>query len=138
MNTFASNALAKQKDDELTEIRDMMRTFATNNLFLQQHVTSLQQKSDNMEIQIGQIVSSMERLEAQISGKLPSQALNMKESVKAIELMSRKTLGEQKMKEIAMKEEEELEPCGTHSKIVHGFLNFIQTCDFSSKSLSKS
>ena len=76
----------------------MMKTFATNSLSLQQQVTSmqqnlssLQQKSDNLERQIGQIASSVGRLEAQTSGKLPSQALNPKESVNAIELRSGKT-----------------------------------------------
>ena len=48
----------------------------------------------NLEKQIGQIASSVGKLEAQINGKLPSHALNPKENVSAIVLRSRKELGE--------------------------------------------
>jgi hypothetical protein len=47
---------------------------------------------------MGQVASSVEKLEAQINGKLPSQALNSKENVNAIMLRSEKELEEQRLK----------------------------------------
>jgi len=49
------------------------------------------------------------KLEAQINGKLPSQALNPKENVSAIMLRSGKELKDKKLKQIEMEEEEEIE-----------------------------
>jgi hypothetical protein len=48
-------------------------------------------------------------LEAQMNGKLSSQALNPKENVSVITLWSEKELEEQRSKQIEMKEEEEIE-----------------------------
>jgi hypothetical protein len=58
---------------------------------------------------MGQVASSVEKLEAQINGKLPSQAFNPKENVSAIMLRSGKELEEQRSKQIEMEEEEEIE-----------------------------
>jgi len=58
---------------------------------------------------MGQVASSVEKLEAQINGKLPSQAFNPKENVSAIMLRSEKELEEQRSKQIEMEEEEEIE-----------------------------
>jgi hypothetical protein len=49
------------------------------------------------------------KLEAQMNGKLPSQALNPKENVSAIMLRSGKELEEKRSKQIEMEEEEEIE-----------------------------
>jgi hypothetical protein len=46
----------------------------------------------NLEKQIGQITLNVGKLEAQMNGKLPSQALNPKENVSVITLRSRKNL----------------------------------------------
>jgi hypothetical protein len=40
----------------------------------------------NLEKQMGQVASSVGKLEAQMNGKLPSQTLNPKENVSAIML----------------------------------------------------
>ena len=58
---------------------------------------------------MGQITSSVGKLEAQMNGKLPSQALNPKKNVSAIMLRSGKELKEQRSKQIEMEEEEEIE-----------------------------
>ena len=58
---------------------------------------------------MGQITSSVGKLEAQMNGKLPSQALNPKKNVSAIMLRSGKELKEQRAKQIEMEEEEEIE-----------------------------
>ena len=63
----------------------------------------------NLEKQMGQVASSVGKLEAQMNGKLPSQALNPKENVSAIMLRSWKELGENKSKQVEMEEEEEIE-----------------------------
>jgi hypothetical protein len=49
------------------------------------------------------------KLEAQMNGKLPSQALNLKENVSAIMLRSGKELERKRSKQIEMDEEEEIE-----------------------------
>jgi len=46
----------------------------------------------NLEKQMGQVASSVGKLEAQMNGKLSSQALNPKENVSAIMLRSGKEL----------------------------------------------
>ena len=80
---------------------------------LQQNVMSFQQETrssiHNLEKQMGQVASSVGKLEAQINGKLPSQALNPKEHVSAIMLWSGKELEEKTLKIIEMEEEEEIE-----------------------------
>jgi hypothetical protein len=49
---------------------------------------------------MGQVASSMGNLEAQMNGKLPSQALNPKENVSAIMLQSGKELERQRSKQM--------------------------------------
>jgi len=61
----------------------------------------------NLEKQMGQVASSVGKLEAQMNGKLPSQTLNPKENVSVIMLRSGKELEEKRSKQIEMKEEEE-------------------------------
>jgi uncharacterized protein YoxC len=46
----------------------------------------------NLEKQMGQVASSVGKLEAQMNGKLPSQALNLIENVNAIMLRRGKEL----------------------------------------------
>jgi hypothetical protein len=58
---------------------------------------------------MGQVASSVGKLEAQMNGKLPSQALNPKENVSAIMLRSGKELERQRSKQIKIEEEEEIE-----------------------------
>jgi hypothetical protein len=58
---------------------------------------------------MGQVASSVGKLEAQMNGKLPSQALNPIENVSAIMLRSGKELEEKRSKQIEMEEEEEIE-----------------------------
>jgi len=58
---------------------------------------------------MGRVASSVGKLEAQMNGKLPSQALNPKENVSAIILRSGKELEEQRSKQIKMQEEKEIE-----------------------------
>ena len=95
------------------DLREMMKTLASNTVTLQQNVMSFQQETrssiHNLEKQMGQVASSVGKLEAQINGKLPSQALNPKENVSAIMLRSGKELEEKKLKQIEMEEEEEIE-----------------------------
>jgi hypothetical protein len=92
---------------------EMMKTLASNTVTLQQNVMSFQQETrlsiHNLEKQMGQITSSVGKLEAQMNGKLPSQALNPKENVSAIMLRSGKELEEKRSKQIEMEEEEEIE-----------------------------
>jgi TolA-binding protein len=68
----------------------MMKTLASNTVTLQQNVMSFQQETrstiHNLEKQMGQLASSVRKLEAQINRKLPSQALNPKENVSSIML----------------------------------------------------
>ena len=80
---------------------------------LHQNIMSFQEETrssiHNLEKQMGQVASSVGKLEEQINGKLPSQALNPKENVSAIMLRSGKELEEQRSKQIEMEEEEEIE-----------------------------
>jgi len=62
----------------------------------------------NLEKQMGQVASSVGKLEAQMNGKLLSRALNPKENVIAIMLRSGKELEEKRLKQIEMEEEEEI------------------------------
>jgi hypothetical protein len=68
----------------------MMKTLASNTVTLQQNVMSFQQETrssiHNLEKQMGQVASSVGKLEAQMNGKLSSQALNPIENVSAIML----------------------------------------------------
>jgi len=76
---------------------------------LQQNVMSFQQETrssiHNLEKQMGQVALSVGKLEAQMNGKLPSQALNPKENVSVITLWSGKELEEQRLKKIEIEEE---------------------------------
>jgi len=58
----------------------MMKTLASNTMTLQQIVMSFQQETrssiHNLEKQMGQLASSVGKLEARMNGKLLSQALN--------------------------------------------------------------
>ena len=67
------------------DLREMMRTLASNTVTFQQNVMSFQQETrssiHNLEKQMGQVASSVGKLEAQINRKLRSQALNPKENV---------------------------------------------------------
>ena len=58
---------------------------------------------------MGQVASSVGKLEAQMNGKLPSQALNPIENVGVIMLRSGKEFEEKRSKQIEMEEEEEIE-----------------------------
>jgi len=95
------------------DLREMMKTLASNTVTLQQNVMSFQQETrssiHNLEKQMGQVASSVGKLEAQMNGKLPSQALNPKENVSVIMLWSGKELEEKRSKQIEMEEEEEIE-----------------------------
>ena len=91
----------------------MMKTLASNTVTLQQNIMSFQQETrssiHNLEKQMRQIASSVGKLETQINGKLPSQALNPKKNVSAVMLQNGKELGENKSKQVEMEEEEERE-----------------------------
>jgi hypothetical protein len=91
------------------DLYEMMKTLASNIVTLQQIFMSFQQETrssiHNFDKQMGQVASSMGKLEAQMNGKLPSQALNPKENVSAIMLQSGKELERQRSKQIEMKEE---------------------------------
>ena len=104
-----SNVMGLSSNDDL---REMIKTLASNTVTLQQNVMSFQQETrssiHNLEKQMGQVASSVGKLEAQINGKLPSQALNPKENVSAIMLRSGKELEEKRLKQIEMEEEEEI------------------------------
>jgi hypothetical protein len=58
---------------------------------------------------MGQVASSVGKLEAQMNGKLSSQALNPIENVSVIMLRSGKEFEEKRWKQIEMEEEEEIE-----------------------------
>ena len=72
--------------------RHLVMIFVSFNIVtLQQNVMSFQQETrssiHNLEKQMGQVASSVGKLEAQMNEKLPSQALNPKENVSAIMLL---------------------------------------------------
>ena len=78
------------------DLREMMKALASNTVTLQQNAMSFQQETrssiHNLEKQMGQVASSVEKLEAQMNGKLSSQAWNPIENVSAIMLQSGKEL----------------------------------------------
>jgi hypothetical protein len=94
------------------DLREMMKTLASNIVTLQQNIMSFQHETrssiHNFEKQMGQLALSAGKLEAQMNGKLPSQALNLKENVSVITLRSGKQLEEQRSKQIEMEKEEEI------------------------------
>jgi hypothetical protein len=93
-----SNVMGSSSDD----VCEMMKTLASNTVTLQQNVMSFRQETrssiHNLEKQMGQVASSVGKLEAQMNGKLPSQPLNPKENVSVITLRSGKELEEQRSK----------------------------------------
>jgi hypothetical protein len=95
------------------DLCEMMKTLASNTVTLQQNIMSFQQETrssiHNLEMQMGQVASSVGKLEAQMNGKLPSQALNPIENVNVIMLRSGKELEEKRSKQIEIEEEEEIE-----------------------------
>jgi predicted nucleic acid-binding Zn-ribbon protein len=72
------------------DLHEKMKTLASNIVTLQQNIMSFQQETRSsihkLEKQMGQVASSVGKLEAQMNGKLPSQALNPKEIVSVITL----------------------------------------------------
>jgi len=94
------------------DLREMMKTLASNTATLQQNVMSFQQETrssiHNLEKKMGQVASSVGKLKAQMNGKLPSQSLNPIENVSVIMLRSGKKLEEKMSKQIEMEEEEEI------------------------------
>jgi hypothetical protein len=67
-----SNVMGSSSNDDL---REMMKTLASNTVTLQQNVMSFQQETrssiHNLEKQMGQVASSVGKLEAQMNGKFP-------------------------------------------------------------------
>jgi len=104
-----SNVMGLSSSDDLCE---MMKTLASNIVTLQQNVMSFQQETrssiHNLEKQMGQVASSVGKLEAQMNGKLPSQALNPIENISVIMLRSGKELEAKRSKQIEMEEEKEI------------------------------
>jgi hypothetical protein len=72
------------------DLHEMMETLSFNTVTLQQNAMSFQQEIrssiHNLEKQMGQVASSVGKLEAQMNGKLPSQALNPKKNISVIML----------------------------------------------------
>jgi hypothetical protein len=58
------------------DLREMMKNLASNTVTLQQNIISFQQETSpsihNFEKQMGQVASSVGKLEAQMNGKLSS------------------------------------------------------------------
>jgi len=111
LSTFTnSNVMGSSSSDDL---REMMKTLASNTVTLQQNVMSFQHETrsriHNLEKQMGQVASSVGKLEAQINGKLPSLALNPIKNVSVIMLRNGKELEEKRSKQIEMEEKEEIE-----------------------------
>jgi hypothetical protein len=104
-----SNVMGSSLSDDLHE---MMKTLASNTMTFNK-LSSFQQETrssiHNLKKHMGQIASSVGKLEAQMNGKLPSQALNPKKNVSVIMLQSGKELEEQRSKQIEMEEEEEIQ-----------------------------
>ena len=102
-----SNVMGSSSSDDLHE---MMKTLASSTMTLQQNVMSFQQETrssiHNLEKQMGQVASSVGKLEAQMNGKLQSQALNPIKNVSAIILQSGKEVEEKRSKQIEMEEED--------------------------------
>ena len=86
------------------DLSEMMKTLVSNIVNVQQNVMSFQQETrssiHNLEKQMGQITLTVGKLEAQMNGKLPSQALNSKENVSVIMLRSGKQIEMEEKKKI--------------------------------------
>jgi hypothetical protein len=87
-----SNVMGSSSSDDL---REMMKTLASNTVTLQQNIMSFQQETrlsiHNLEKQMRQVALSVGKLEAQINGKLPSQTLNPIENVSVKELEEKRS-----------------------------------------------
>ncbi|XP_022854828.1 uncharacterized protein LOC111376132 [Olea europaea var. sylvestris] len=84
----------KQQQDQTSNsgmpLEDIVKSLATNTLQFQQEIRA---SIKSLENQMGQMVTSINRLEAQGSGKLPSQTMvNPKKNVSAILLRSGKNV----------------------------------------------
>ncbi|XP_010242023.1 PREDICTED: uncharacterized protein LOC104586472 [Nelumbo nucifera] len=82
-----------QTSDSCMSLEDIVKSLATNTLLFQQESKQFQQETrasiQRLDNQMGQMVTAISRLEAQSSGKLPSQTVvNPKENVSAIVLKS--------------------------------------------------
>ena len=76
-------------------LEDIVKSLATNTLQFQQETKQFQQEAraniQSLENQMGQMATAIGRLEAQSSGKLPSQTIvNLRENASAIILRSGK------------------------------------------------
>jgi hypothetical protein len=91
------------------DLHEMMKTLASNTVTLQVFSTGNKVKHSQFREANGQVASSVGKFEAQMNGKLPSQALNLKENVSAIMLRNGKELEEQRSKQIEMEKEKEIE-----------------------------
>jgi len=91
------------------DLHEMMKTLASNTVTLQVFSTGNKVKHSQLREANGQVASSVGKFEAQMNGKLPSQALNLKENVSAIMLRNGKELEEQRSKQIEMEKEKEIE-----------------------------
>ena len=73
-----------------TSLEDLVKALATNSMQFQQ---TTQTQLQHLENQIGQLATSMSRIEGRTSGKLPSQPeINPKENARAMSLRSGKQL----------------------------------------------
>lgn len=95
-------------------LEDIVKSLATNTQQFQQETkTSIH----NLENQMSQLASTVNRLESQLSGKLPSQTIvNPKQNASAITLRSGKELPEPSKKISEQAIEEELEKEGNVSQ----------------------
>ncbi|XP_010694894.2 uncharacterized protein LOC104907633 [Beta vulgaris subsp. vulgaris] len=110
-------AQGKSSSSNSMSTEDMIKALAQNVTTMQPNMVQFQQETrssiHNLETQVGQMSSVVNRLEAQSSGKLPSQSeVNPKRNVSAVTLRSGKELVDQEpgkskvMEEIVTKEEE--------------------------------
>ncbi|XP_057250073.1 uncharacterized protein LOC125496708 [Beta vulgaris subsp. vulgaris] len=110
-------AQGKSSSSNSMSTEDMIKALAQNVTTMQSNMVQFQQETrssiHNLETQVGQMSSVVNKLEAQSSGKLPSQTeVNPKKNVSAMTLRSGKELVDLEpskskvMKEIVTKEEE--------------------------------
>lgn len=134
-------AQGKSSSSNSMSTEDMIKALAQNVTTMQSNMVQFQQETrssiHNLETQVGQMSSVVNKLEAQSSGKLPSQTeVNPKKNVSAMTLRSGKELVDLEpskskvMKEIETKEEEvEVEIRKRFYLLVrartHQFLNFF-------------
>ncbi|XP_010684910.2 uncharacterized protein LOC104899419 [Beta vulgaris subsp. vulgaris] len=112
-------AQGKSSSSNIMSTKDMIKALAQNVTTMQSNMVQFQQETrssiHNLETQVGQISSVVNKLEAQSSGKLPSQTeVNPKRNVSAMTLRSGKELVDQepsksKVVEENVTKEEEVE-----------------------------